>query len=113
MGSSAQPAAAPAAEDKVDIPAPEAETLERKEDKSVAPPTPSGPTPEEQEIRDDIMARRASLETANLYDLLGPTSTRVAPKSKKPITRWRRNTIRIAITRHIFTTCTASWRSSS
>ena len=83
VGSSAQPAAAPAAEDKVDIPAPEAETLERKEDKSVAPPTPSGPTPEEQEIRDDIMARHASLETANLYDLLGLNLNAGGPEIKK------------------------------
>ena len=82
VGSGAQ-TAAPTAEDKVDIPMPEAETLERDGDKAAAPLAPSGPTPEEQAIRDDIMARHASLATATLYDLLGLNQNAGAPEIKK------------------------------
>ena len=83
VGSGAQTAAATAAGDKVDIPMPEAETLEHDGDKAAAPPAPSGPTPEERAIRDDIMARHASLATATLYDLLGLRQNAGAPEIKK------------------------------
>lgn len=83
VGSGAQTAAATAEEDKVDIPMPEAETLERDGDKAAAPAAPQGPTPEEQAIRDDIMARHASLATATLYDLLGLNQNASAAEIKK------------------------------
>jgi len=83
VGSGTQTAEATAAGDKVDIPMPEAETLERDRDKAAAPPAPSGPTPEEQAIRDDIMARHASLATATLYDLLGLRQNAGASEIKK------------------------------
>ena len=54
-------------EEKIDIPMPEAETLDRA---AAAQAKPTGPSAEEQAIRDDILARHASLSTATLYDLL-------------------------------------------
>lgn len=72
QGGDAQPAAAtpqPAEEEeKVDIPMPEVETLDRS---AAAQPKPAGPSPEEQAIRDDILSRHAALSSATLYDLLG------------------------------------------
>jgi curved DNA-binding protein CbpA len=55
-------------EEKVDIPMPEVETLDRS---AAAQPKPAGPSPEELAIRDDILKRHAALSTATLYDLLG------------------------------------------
>jgi curved DNA-binding protein CbpA len=75
-----------AEEERVDIPRPEAETLDRDAAGPAAaaqPAAPSGPTAEEQAIRDDIMARHASLSTATLYDLLGISMNTSSAELKK------------------------------
>ena len=67
-------------EEKVDIPMPEAETLDRS---AAAQAKPEGPTPEETAIRDDILARHASLSTATNYDLLGISMNASTAELKK------------------------------
>lgn len=71
---------APVEEEKVDIPMPEAETLDRS---AAAQPKPAGPTPEEQAIRDDILKRHAALSSATLYDLLGISMNASGAELKK------------------------------
>jgi curved DNA-binding protein CbpA len=63
----APPRAAP---EPLEIPKPEAETLSRDKPKVEAP---AGPSPEEQAIRDDIIAKHAALAQASYYELLGLT----------------------------------------
>ena len=65
---------------KVEIPKPEAAPLE-PETKPKA--EREGPTPEEQAIKDDILAKHASLETANLFELLGINVTASDPEVKR------------------------------
>ncbi|MGH9462267.1 MAG: DUF4388 domain-containing protein [Vicinamibacteria bacterium] len=67
-------------EEKVDIPMPEAETLDRS---AAAQPKPAGPSPEELAIRDDILKRHAALSTATLYDLLDLSMNASGPELKK------------------------------
>ncbi len=77
----AEPVApAPESEEKVDIPMPEAETLDRS---AAAQPKPAGPTPEEEAIRDDILTRHASLSTATHYELLGISMNASTAELKK------------------------------
>ena len=70
----------PIEEERVDIPMPEAETLDRA---AAAQAKPAGPTPEEQAIREDILKRHAALSNTTLYDLLGISMNASGPELKK------------------------------
>jgi curved DNA-binding protein CbpA len=68
------------AEERVEIPKPEATPLEPQP--AVAPPE-AAPDPEEKAIYDDVTAKHASLATATYYDLLGITMTSSDAEIKK------------------------------
>ncbi len=97
-------------EEKVDIPMPEAETLDRG---AAAQPKPAGPTPEEEAIRNDILARHASLSTDTNYDLLGISMNANTAELKKAYYAMAKSTIPIDIIPRSFTTCMGSWKSFS
>lgn len=69
-----------APEPAIEIPRPEAETLTREKPK-VEPK--AGPSPEEQAIREDIIAKHAALAQSNYYALLGLTRAASDPEIKK------------------------------
>jgi curved DNA-binding protein CbpA len=56
---------------RVEIPKPEVQAGKPK----IEPPAPSGPSPEEVAVREDIIQKHASLREATLYDLLSITIT--------------------------------------
>jgi curved DNA-binding protein CbpA len=76
----AAPTPVPKMQEPVELPKPEAAVLEKEPEKKREE---TGPTAEEQVIRDDITKKHASLETANHYDLLGITVTATDAEIKK------------------------------